>query len=73
MTPEEFDAKIQSAHPKAVDFPQSEFYPDRSRFEIIASRRGYRFVGYRLQRAVFSTKPSGEDRVKLSLPKKEQA
>ena len=35
--------------------------------------RGYRFVGYRRNRAVFSTKPEGEDRFILGLPKKDKA
>ena len=57
MTAEEFDAKLQAAYPKAVDFLRPEYDADASAFELIASARGYMFKGYRLERAVFSTKP----------------
>lgn len=43
-------------YPIAVDFLREIYDADQSRFDEAASKAGYRFVGYRLGYAVFSTK-----------------
>lgn len=45
-----------AAHPKAIDFPQKEYEAEKDDFDSIASEFGYQLAGFRLERAVFSTK-----------------
>lgn len=44
------------AYPKAVDFVESEYLRDKEAADSAALSAGYRFAGYRLGRAVFTTK-----------------
>lgn len=46
-----------AAHPKPVDFPQSEYEANVIEIDVAATEAGYRLAGYRLRRAVFTTKP----------------
>lgn len=47
-----------AAHPRAVDFPETEYKADPDTYDEIAADRGYRLAGFRLYRAVFTTKPA---------------
>ncbi len=45
-----------AAQPKSVDFPQPEYEAEKADFDSIGADFGYRLAGFRLQRAVFTTK-----------------
>lgn len=45
-----------SSSPKAIDFPQTEYEASQADFDSIAAQFGYRLAGFRLRRAVFTTK-----------------
>ena len=49
------------SYPKAIDFPQAEYEREKTEFDRIAAEYGYRLAGFRLQRAVFTTKTLQED------------
>lgn len=51
------DKAFAKADQKAVDFPQAEYERDKAEMDRIAEQNGYRLAGFRLQRAVFTTKP----------------
>lgn len=44
------------AHPKAVDFLESEYLKNRAEADDAAAKAGYRMAGFRLGRAVFTSK-----------------
>lgn len=48
--------QFQAKHPKAVDFLESAYRQDRDEIDLTANEAGYRFAGYRLGFAVFTTK-----------------
>jgi len=48
---------FQSANGKAVDFSEAEYNAHLSEFSEVAQRFDYRLAGYRLNRAVFTSKP----------------
>lgn len=56
MTADDFKAAFLAAHPKAVDFAESEYRPIEAEVSAIAAQAGYRLAGIRLGRAVFTTK-----------------
>ena len=43
--------------PRAVDLPQSDYEANKARYDAAAKALAYRFIGCRLNRAVFTTKP----------------
>lgn len=51
------DLAFARSQPRAVDFTQAEYEGDKEQFEEIAVKHGYRLAGFRLGRAVFTTKP----------------
>lgn len=53
-----YGAFFTSAHPKAVDLPQAEYDQNKAAVDAAADAAGYRLAGFRLQRAVFTTKPN---------------
>jgi hypothetical protein len=58
MTLEEIEAAFKAHYPKAVDFRMYEYDDRAADIAQLAQAHGYRFAGYRLERAVFSTKPA---------------
>lgn len=56
-TQDEWRREFQNAHPKAVDFLDTEYRTSQNDVDAIAAEFGYHLVGVRLGRAVFSTKP----------------
>ncbi len=56
MPAKEWIAEFAAKQPKPVDFPAAEFEKNQFEMERIAADAGYRFVGFRMGRAVFSTK-----------------
>ncbi len=54
------DAAFAKFSGKAIDFPQSEYDRNKAEFDRIAGQNGYRLAGYRLDRAVFTSKPEKE-------------
>jgi len=46
---------------KAVDFPEPDYQSRKAVFDTIAATHGYRLAGFRLQRAVFSSKAEKGD------------
>ncbi len=51
------DAALAKAAGKAVDFPQAEYERNKAEFDRLAEQHGYRLAGFRLDRAVFTSKP----------------
>jgi len=47
---------FEGAYPKAIDFDEEEYLADRDNADLYAVANGYRLAGYRLGRAVFTTK-----------------
>jgi hypothetical protein len=56
MTLLECKKAFAAAHPKAVDFPEADFYALQPGISEAAQAYGYRLAGFRLKRAVFTTK-----------------
>ena len=50
------NAVFAAAHNKAVDFAQADYDSRRAVFDEAAAAHGYRLAGYRLGRAVFTSK-----------------
>lgn len=50
-------AVFADAYPRAVDIPQSVYHAEKDAYDAAATAAGYRLAGFRLERAVFSTKP----------------
>ena len=44
------------AHPRAVDVSESEYLKAKDEADAAAAKAGYRLAGFRLGRAVFTTK-----------------
>lgn len=66
MTPEYrawLDNAFAEAYPRAIDFRQPEFEASKTEFGLIASQHGYRLAGVRLERAVFTTKPTPQEEI----------
>lgn len=55
-----YTEQFQSKYPKAVDFLESTYRHDRDEIDMAAYEAGYRFAGYRLGFAVFTTKDKGD-------------
>jgi len=47
---------FSNAKPHAVDFPQADYESRKAVYDTIANAHGYRLAGFRLKRAVFTTK-----------------
>jgi hypothetical protein len=56
MTLIECKEAFAAAHPKAVDFYETDFYALQPAISDAAAAFGYRLAGFRLKRAVFTTK-----------------
>lgn len=56
MTLIEAKAAFAAAHPRAIDFPEADFYALQPAISEAAAGFGYRLAGFRLKRAVFTTK-----------------
>lgn len=56
MTLIECKAAFAAAHPKPVDFHEADFYALQPAISDAAAVFGYRLAGFRLKRAVFTTK-----------------
>jgi hypothetical protein len=56
MPAKEWSDEFAGKYPKPVDFQQAEFEANSQEMTRIALEAGYQFVGFRLGRAVFSTK-----------------
>lgn len=56
MTEDQATEAFTAAHPRALDFPQAEYEADKGLVDRVAADQGYRLAGYRLNRAVFTTK-----------------
>lgn len=54
----DLDAQFAAAFPRAIDFPEDEYTAEKPDFDRIAASNGYRLAGIRLQRAVFTSKPT---------------
>lgn len=54
------EVAFSKAHPKAIDFTQGEYEGAKDEFDAIATRYGYSLAGFRLGRAVFTTKPQNK-------------
>jgi len=52
---------FQQAEGHAVDFPEAEYKAALEQFSEVAQRFGYRLAGYRLHRAVLTSKPLAPD------------
>lgn len=61
MTPADFKAAFVDAHPMSVDFAEQDYRALEAEVSGIAHDMGYRLAGYRLGRAVFTTKPRAPD------------
>lgn len=59
MTADQIEDVFKAAKPRAVDFPESEYKAMDSEIDAMARKHGYRLAGYRLGRAVFTSKPAG--------------
>jgi len=47
---------FNNAKPHPVDFPQADYESRKAVYDTIADAHGYRLAGFRLKRAVFTTK-----------------
>jgi hypothetical protein len=47
---------FSESYPRAVDVDQDEYKANQAEFDAAALASGYRLAGYRLSRAVFTTK-----------------
>lgn len=56
MTLIECKEAFAASHPKSVDFPETDFYSLQPAISEAAAAFGYRLAGFRLKRAVFTTK-----------------
>lgn len=56
MTEQAINGHFSAAHPRALDFSQVDYEAKKDIFDRIAAQHGYRLAGYRLGRAVFTTK-----------------
>lgn len=56
MTLIECKAAFAAAHPRAIDFQEKDFYALQPGISEAAAAFGYRLAGFRLKRAVFTTK-----------------
>lgn len=56
MTDQAINGYFSGAYPKALDFSQVDYEAKKDIFDRIAAQHGYRLAGYRLGRAVFTTK-----------------
>lgn len=52
-----YQEQFEKRFPKAIDFLELEYLKARTEIDEAAVAAGYRFAGWRLGRAVFSTKP----------------
>lgn len=57
------DAAFAEALQKAVDFPESEYRDNKAEMDRIAGLNGYRLAGFRLGRAVFTSKPNKQEEI----------
>lgn len=51
-----YDKLFSDAYPKVVDMPEAEYRANKGSVETAAINHGYRLRGFRLNRAVFTTK-----------------
>lgn len=54
MSPTE---RFLASFPKAIDIAQKEYEAAKAEWDSAAASSGYRLAGFRLDRAVFTTKP----------------
>lgn len=66
MSLDEIKAVFTDSYPVAVDFSQNEYDAQKVEISRLARESGYRFVGYRLARAVFTTKPTPAQQEEMS-------